>query len=262
MVNDLGKGFRLLFRMGEEAGLILRFRYYTIIIPFSCGELDGSGALSKILTGQTVLNWSAVRGAVQVADLLLQEGAHIHGVDAYGYQASRMLLEIWTLRYVPSIPHCAENGLEPTSVAYYYKEEQCNGMMGLVRLKLGIGCFGQIPGATPAIPGMFQNMFPLPSGQFGALPVMPVQAMTKQKNINLENVVNEWTCLEKDGSLLKVQVDELLLVDVELRKASCKVEAWKLSICLLFFGTDFLRSKEDAFSQQKHSPGVIYMRAA
>ncbi|KAI3819521.1 hypothetical protein L1987_13361 [Smallanthus sonchifolius] len=88
MMNDLGKGFRLLFRMGEEAGLILRFKYYTIIIPFSCGELDGS-----------VLNWSAVR----VADLLLQESAHIHGVDAYGYPVSRMLLEIWTLRYLGMI---------------------------------------------------------------------------------------------------------------------------------------------------------------
>ncbi|KAI3713400.1 hypothetical protein L1987_71977 [Smallanthus sonchifolius] len=43
-----------------------------------------------------------------------------------------------------------------------------------------------------------------------------------------ENVVNELTCLEKDGSLLKVQVDELLLVDVELKKASCRVEAWKV----------------------------------
>uniref|UniRef100_A0A5B7BXP2 Splicing factor U2af large subunit n=1 Tax=Davidia involucrata TaxID=16924 RepID=A0A5B7BXP2_DAVIN len=39
---------------------------------------------------------------------------------------------------------------------------------------------GQIPGASPAIPGMFPNMFPLASGQFGALPVMPVQAMTQQ----------------------------------------------------------------------------------
>ncbi|XP_052198638.1 splicing factor U2af large subunit B isoform X3 [Diospyros lotus] len=39
---------------------------------------------------------------------------------------------------------------------------------------------GQIPGTTPAIPGMFPNMFPLASGQFGALPVMPVQAMTQQ----------------------------------------------------------------------------------
>ncbi|GJT51304.1 lysine-specific demethylase 5D [Tanacetum coccineum] len=44
-----------------------------------------------------------------------------------------------------------------------------------------------------------------------------------------ENVVNELVCLEKDGSLLKVQVvDELLLVDVELKKASCRVEAWKV----------------------------------
>ncbi|XP_024995655.1 uncharacterized protein LOC112528803 isoform X4 [Cynara cardunculus var. scolymus] len=82
-----------------------------------------------------------------------------------------------------------------------------------------------------------------------------------------ENVVDELICLEKDGSLLKVQcllysyspifhfnhitditvvfvytskymvilialfcdvVDELLLVDVELKKASCRVEAWKV----------------------------------
>ncbi|KAD2805756.1 hypothetical protein R6Q59_029237 [Mikania micrantha] len=39
---------------------------------------------------------------------------------------------------------------------------------------------GQVPGATPAIPGMFQSMFPMAAGQFGALPVMPVQAMTQQ----------------------------------------------------------------------------------
>ncbi|XP_021992610.1 splicing factor U2af large subunit B isoform X1 [Helianthus annuus] len=39
---------------------------------------------------------------------------------------------------------------------------------------------GQVPGAAPAIPGMFQNMFPLAPGQFGGLPVMPVQAMTQQ----------------------------------------------------------------------------------
>ncbi|KAI5648719.1 hypothetical protein M9H77_34724 [Catharanthus roseus] len=38
----------------------------------------------------------------------------------------------------------------------------------------------QVPGATPAMPGMFPNMFPLAPGQFGALPVMPVQAMTQQ----------------------------------------------------------------------------------
>ncbi|KAK7258269.1 hypothetical protein RIF29_32857 [Crotalaria pallida] len=40
---------------------------------------------------------------------------------------------------------------------------------------------GQITGANPAIPGVFQNMFPLATSQpFSALPVMPVQAMTQQ----------------------------------------------------------------------------------
>ncbi|XP_076925820.1 lysine-specific demethylase JMJ17-like [Bidens hawaiensis] len=43
-----------------------------------------------------------------------------------------------------------------------------------------------------------------------------------------QDVVNELIRLEKDGSLLKVQVDELLLVDVELKKAYCRVEAWKV----------------------------------
>ncbi|KAK6922738.1 RNA recognition motif domain [Dillenia turbinata] len=39
---------------------------------------------------------------------------------------------------------------------------------------------GQVAGTTPAVPGMFPNMFPMASGQFGAFPVMPVQAMTQQ----------------------------------------------------------------------------------
>ncbi|XP_073038165.1 splicing factor U2af large subunit A-like isoform X5 [Primulina eburnea] len=39
---------------------------------------------------------------------------------------------------------------------------------------------GQMLGTTPAIPGMFPNMLPLAPGQFGALPLMPVQAMTQQ----------------------------------------------------------------------------------
>ncbi|CAI0473493.1 unnamed protein product [Linum tenue] len=39
---------------------------------------------------------------------------------------------------------------------------------------------GQIPGSAPPIPGMFPNLFPTPNGQFGSLPVMPIQAMTQQ----------------------------------------------------------------------------------
>eukprot|EP00262_Sarcandra_glabra_P000181 TRINITY_DN1026_c0_g1_i4.p1 TRINITY_DN1026_c0_g1~~TRINITY_DN1026_c0_g1_i4.p1 ORF type:complete len:554 (-),score=124.04 TRINITY_DN1026_c0_g1_i4:185-1846(-) len=39
---------------------------------------------------------------------------------------------------------------------------------------------GQMTGIPPAIPGMFPNMFPMAAGQFGTLPIMPVQAMTQQ----------------------------------------------------------------------------------
>ncbi|XWS33741.1 hypothetical protein CRYUN_Cryun22dG0109500 [Craigia yunnanensis] len=39
----------------------------------------------------------------------------------------------------------------------------------------------QIPGNNPALPGVFPNMFPLATGQqFGALSLMPFQAMTQQ----------------------------------------------------------------------------------
>ncbi|PON67704.1 U2 snRNP auxilliary factor, large subunit, splicing factor [Parasponia andersonii] len=48
-------------------------------------------------------------------------------------------------------------------------------------LATAVAAAGQMPGANPTIPGMFPNMFPLATGQqFGALPVMPVQAMTQQ----------------------------------------------------------------------------------
>ena len=37
-------------------------------------------------TGQTALHWSAVRGHIPVAELLLKEGARIDAADLYGYQ--------------------------------------------------------------------------------------------------------------------------------------------------------------------------------
>lgn len=43
-------------------------------------------------TGQTALHWSAVRGAVQVAELLLQEGARVDATDMYGYQVLNYFL--------------------------------------------------------------------------------------------------------------------------------------------------------------------------
>jgi histone demethylase JARID1 len=45
---------------------------------------------------------------------------------------------------------------------------------------------------------------------------------------NQELIVNELTSIKKDGSLLKIQADELSLLEVELTKASCKVKALKL----------------------------------
>ncbi|XP_024965595.1 protein S-acyltransferase 24-like isoform X5 [Cynara cardunculus var. scolymus] len=49
------------------------------------------------LTGQTALHWSAVRGSIQAAELLLHEGAQIHVADVYGYQgnARRVLDKRW-----------------------------------------------------------------------------------------------------------------------------------------------------------------------
>ncbi|KAG8655528.1 splicing factor U2af large subunit B isoform X3 [Manihot esculenta] len=45
---------------------------------------------------------------------------------------------------------------------------------------VGAATAGQNPGTHPAIPGIFPNMFPLGTGQFSPLPIMPIQAMTQQ----------------------------------------------------------------------------------
>jgi palmitoyltransferase ZDHHC13/17 len=37
-------------------------------------------------TGQTAFHWSAVRGHIHVAELLLKEGAKVTAADLYGYQ--------------------------------------------------------------------------------------------------------------------------------------------------------------------------------
>ncbi|CAN0880358.1 Splicing factor U2af large subunit B [Linum grandiflorum] len=48
-------------------------------------------------------------------------------------------------------------------------------------LPIGATAVGQIAGATPALAGMFPNMFPQMTGQpFNTLPIMPAQAMTQQ----------------------------------------------------------------------------------
>ena len=51
-------------------------------------------------TGQTALHWSAVRGHIQVAELLLKEGAKVDAADLYGYQVCSLisLLHPWHVR--------------------------------------------------------------------------------------------------------------------------------------------------------------------
>ncbi|RVX05192.1 Protein S-acyltransferase 24 [Vitis vinifera] len=46
-------------------------------------------------TGQTALHWCAVRGAIQVAELLLQEGARVNTADMYGYQDPVILIQFY-----------------------------------------------------------------------------------------------------------------------------------------------------------------------
>ncbi|KAK9121257.1 hypothetical protein Syun_018874 [Stephania yunnanensis] len=52
--------------------------------------------------------------------------------------------------------------------------------------------------------------------------------MNIQERVDQESVVKELTQILKDGELLRVQVNELPLVELELKKASCRVKATKV----------------------------------
>lgn len=41
---------------------------------------------AKDHTGQTALHWSAVRGSIAAADVLLQNGARVEAADVNGYR--------------------------------------------------------------------------------------------------------------------------------------------------------------------------------
>ncbi|GLU13703.1 hypothetical protein SLE2022_303190 [Rubroshorea leprosula] len=71
---------------------------------------------------------------------------------------------VWKVRIKILVQWC-----EPTSVAFMFKEESMRQFDG------------QILGTNQAIPGVMPNLFNLGTGQqFGAIPVMPVPAMTQQ----------------------------------------------------------------------------------
>ncbi|KAG0499170.1 hypothetical protein HPP92_003861 [Vanilla planifolia] len=52
--------------------------------------IHGGDVNSVDHTGQTALHWSAVRGHIPVADLLLKEGARVDAADYYGYQTTHV----------------------------------------------------------------------------------------------------------------------------------------------------------------------------
>jgi len=61
------------------------------LVPFGDGFVliygqHGADINAVDHTGQTALHWSAVRGHIQVAELLLKEGAKVDAADLYGYQ--------------------------------------------------------------------------------------------------------------------------------------------------------------------------------
>ncbi|WCJ29948.1 Ankyrin repeat family protein with DHHC zinc finger domain [Euphorbia peplus] len=68
---------------------------HTIYTAAACGDLEkiierGGDVNATDHSGQTALHWSTVRGAIQVAELLLQKGARLEAVDMYGYQSTHV----------------------------------------------------------------------------------------------------------------------------------------------------------------------------
>lgn len=59
---------------------------YLLVLTGCFFEQRGGDVNAADNTGQTALHWSAVRGHIPVAELLLKEGAHVDAADLYGYQ--------------------------------------------------------------------------------------------------------------------------------------------------------------------------------
>ncbi|CAN4077732.1 unnamed protein product [Withania somnifera] len=51
------------------------------------------------------------------------------------------------------------------------------------------------------------------------------------ERVDQETVAHELTCIQKDASLLRIKVEELPCVDIELKKAHCRVKALKALRC-------------------------------
>ncbi|XP_034698916.1 splicing factor U2af large subunit B-like isoform X6 [Vitis riparia] len=75
--------------------------------------------------------------------------------------------------------HCATHG---RGHRRYYVQPGTNAPISWILFAFNrqLLPFGELPGVPQMVPGMIQNMFPFGATQLGALPLMPVQAMTQQ----------------------------------------------------------------------------------
>jgi hypothetical protein len=60
-----------------------------VYLVFFIGCQHGADVHGCDHTGQTALHWAAVRGSIQVAELLLQNGAQVECADSHGYRVGK-----------------------------------------------------------------------------------------------------------------------------------------------------------------------------
>ncbi|EEE56453.1 hypothetical protein OsJ_05649 [Oryza sativa Japonica Group] len=141
-----GRAGRKVFRFcsegsGFELSFVVCFGGMTVLSLLSGQHGADVNAIDH--TGQTALHWSAVRGHIQVAELLLKEGAKVDAADLYGYQTTHVAAQYGQTSYLyhivakwnadPDVPD--NDGRSPLHWAAY------KGFADSVRLLLFLGAY-------------------------------------------------------------------------------------------------------------------------
>uniref|UniRef100_M8CE30 S-acyltransferase n=1 Tax=Aegilops tauschii TaxID=37682 RepID=M8CE30_AEGTA len=115
----------------------------TLISPQFRSRDHGADVNAIDHTGQTALHWSAVRGHIQVAELLLKEGAKVDAADLYGYQTTHVAAQYGQTAFLyhiiskwnadPDVPD--NDGRSPLHWAAY------KGFADSIRLLLFLGAY-------------------------------------------------------------------------------------------------------------------------
>ncbi|XVF31560.1 hypothetical protein REPUB_Repub17cG0001200 [Reevesia pubescens] len=187
IVTRTGKGIEV--RIGTVKRIVTVLTEIVIGIEVGSGVRGGFGEEIGMVLFITEVETMTDEGIMietvtTTIGLVLVQGKSISGFDM-APPASAMLAAGFGAATVAAAAAVRRQWREPTYVAFYTRRNQCTGLMVLfVFLLATIAFLGslaiQIPGTNPALPGVFPNKFPLATGQFGALPLMPIQAMTQQ----------------------------------------------------------------------------------